>query len=189
MRYINYQSDFDFILTLKDCSGKDIGFPEYDWVARLYTINREQAYIASSIGGVLTNCYDDEGKIHIVLDNHGLASGSLRVEIGQYIPNEKFPDQSELIVTPQGTDIELIRGAAPCPCKAEVELILPTIKGDKGDKGDPLTYEDLTEEQIAELQKPATEAAEKLKDYFENPDNFLSVTDAEAMFNEVYKQV
>lgn len=33
-------------------------------------------------------------------------------------------------------------------------------KGDKGDKGDPFTYADFTAEQIAELKRPATEAAE-----------------------------
>lgn len=33
------------------------------------------------------------------------------------------------------------------------------IQGDKGDKGDPFTYADFTESQIAELQRPATEAA------------------------------
>ena len=33
-------------------------------------------------------------------------------------------------------------------------------KGDKGDKGDPFTYADFTAEQIADLKRPATEAAE-----------------------------
>lgn len=32
-------------------------------------------------------------------------------------------------------------------------------QGDKGDKGDPFTYADFTESQIAELQRPATDAA------------------------------
>lgn len=34
-----------------------------------------------------------------------------------------------------------------------------TLPGIKGDKGDPFTYDDFTPEQIAELQRPATEAA------------------------------
>ena len=33
------------------------------------------------------------------------------------------------------------------------------LPGGKGDKGDPFTYDDFTPEQIAELQRPATEAA------------------------------
>lgn len=42
----------------------------------------------------------------------------------------------------------------------EQTVTIPCIKGDKGDKGDPLTYDDLTPEQIEELQRPAIEAAE-----------------------------
>ena len=38
-----------------------------------------------------------------------------------------------------------------------INFIIP--KGDKGDKGDAFTYDDFTEEQIAGLQKPATDAA------------------------------
>lgn len=33
------------------------------------------------------------------------------------------------------------------------------VKGPQGEKGDPFTYDDFTESQIAELQRPATEAA------------------------------
>lgn len=33
MRRINYESDFDFIWTLRDSGGSDIGFPTYDWEA------------------------------------------------------------------------------------------------------------------------------------------------------------
>lgn len=40
----------------------------------------------------------------------------------------------------------------------EQTVTIPCIKGDKGDKGDPFTYEDFTPEQIKELQKPATDA-------------------------------
>lgn len=40
----------------------------------------------------------------------------------------------------------------------EQTVTIPCIKGDKGDKGDPFTYEDFTPKQIKELQKPATNA-------------------------------
>jgi len=40
-------------------------------------------------------------------------------------------------------------------------------KGEKGDKGDPLTYEDLTPEQIEELQKPALDAKEDCEEWLE----------------------
>ena len=38
------------------------------------------------------------------------------------------------------------------------------FKGDKGDKGDPLTYDDLTPEQKAELQQPATDAISSIQE-------------------------
>ena len=44
----------------------------------------------------------------------------------------------------------------PEPVMANEVIALP---GEKGDKGDPFTYDDFTPEQIAELQRPATEAA------------------------------
>lgn len=42
-----------------------------------------------------------------------------------------------------------------------IEIGVP--KGVKGDKGDPFTYDDFTEAQILELQRPATEAAADAK--------------------------
>lgn len=44
----------------------------------------------------------------------------------------------------------------PDPVVAKEVVALP---GEKGDKGDPFTYDDFTPEQIAELQRPATDAA------------------------------
>ena len=38
------------------------------------------------------------------------------------------------------------------------------FKGEKGDKGDPLTYDDLTPEQKAELQQPATDAIASIQE-------------------------
>lgn len=41
------------------------------------------------------------------------------------------------------------------------------IQGQKGDKGDPFTYDDFTEEQITELQKPARDAAADITDDYD----------------------
>ena len=95
---------------------------------------------------------------------------------------------------------------------------LAALKGDKGDigltgpkgetgpvgpqgvKGDPFTYSDFTEAQIKELQKPATDAANKAQDILKNAEiaingaetvnakleNYiLSVTDREGNTNEI----
>lgn len=79
MKEINYKSDFDFILTLKTCNGADIGFPDYDWEANVFTVSNKNGFKVSCIGGVCTNCYNDEGRIHVVCDNHGLLPGELRL--------------------------------------------------------------------------------------------------------------
>ena len=72
--------------------------------------------------------------------------------------------------------------------------------GPQGVKGDPFTYSDFTEAQIKELQKPATEAANKAQEILKNAeiaingaetvnaklDNYiLSVTDREGNTNEI----
>ena len=38
MTKVNYKSDFDAILRIKDCSGEDLEWPTFDWYAKLYTI-------------------------------------------------------------------------------------------------------------------------------------------------------
>lgn len=191
MNKVNYRSDFDFILRLKSCNGNDIGWPDFDWEARFHTLNNKvNAYTASCIGGVCTNCFNDDGKIHIVCDNHHIGMGRLMVEFTSIFPNSDYPDGNEKVVSPLPLGIELVRDAACCPISIEVEIQLPYIKGDKGDKGDAgpigppgpqgiqgepgpkgdkgekgdkgdaFTYADFTPAQILGLQKPATDAAE-----------------------------
>lgn len=161
MKKINYKSDFDFILRLRDCGGNDVGWPEYDWTARFYTSQKVNAFVAKREGGECVNCYNDDGRIHIVADGHKLGAGVLNVEFTAEIPNGVYPDDAERIVVPLPLDIELIRAAAPCPESFEVEVLLPYIKGDKGDA---FTFGDFTPEQIEVLQRPALEAAEDAKE-------------------------
>lgn len=175
----NYKSDFDVILRLKTCAGgveQDVGWPDYDWVAKFYTSSRENVFIASNVGGSATNCFNDNGNIHIVFDNHGLNPGVLKVEFYTELPNNIYPDGSQLVVSPQSLDVELVRGLGDCGTIADVQLLLPYIKGEKGDigpigpqgeKGEPFTYDDFTPSQIEELKKPATEAAAALSKFQE----------------------
>lgn len=150
MKKINYKSDFDFILRLADCQSNPVGWPGYDWTARIWTGQKANAYIASCIGGQTLNCYNDGGLIHIVADSHRLSPGILQIEFTADIPNADYPDQAERIVIPLPLEIELIREAAPCPESFEVQFMLPYIK---------FRYEDLTDEQKAELMQPAVDAA------------------------------
>lgn len=172
MKRINYKSDFDFILHLYSClvdsdgkevegSRKELEWPDYDWTARLYTSVRSNAYIASCIGGVATNCYNDNGKIHVVVDGHHIGPGQLRVEFTAELSREIYPDGAQRKVFAQLLDIELVTGHGDCPSAAEAELLLPFIKGDKGDK---LTYADLTEADKADLIAPIKKEVDKKAD-------------------------
>ena len=151
MAKVNYKSDFDFVLSLTDCNGIEIGIPDYNWVAKFYTTSKDVYFEASYQDGVYKNCFADDGKIHIVCNEHGLPSGVLKCEFIAEIPNGVFPDDYERLVMAKPLDIELVRGMATCPHDIEVSLILPYIKGDKGDA---FTFEDFTPEQLESLRGP-----------------------------------
>lgn len=53
-------------------------------------------------------------------------------------------------------------------------------QGVKGDKGDPFTYSDFTEEQIAELQRPATDAATRADKATQNANDAADTANAAA---------
>ncbi len=127
MREINYKSDFDFILRMKDCAGNLIGWPDYDWEAKFYTSQKVNAFVATCKGGKCVNCYNDDGQIHIVCNDHKLSAGVLNVEFTAEIPIGVYPDGTRQTVTPLPLEIELIRAAAPCPESFEVEEILPML--------------------------------------------------------------
>lgn len=153
----NYKSDFDLILRLLTCSPdgadsepRELGWPDFDWTARFYTDNRANVYVASCIGGECVNCFEDDGEIHVVFNDHRLSKGALQVEFSAEFPDEIYPDGHRLEVSPQSLDVELVSGRGDCGTMADVQLMLPYIK---------FKYEDLTPEEKAEISKPATEAA------------------------------
>lgn len=156
MTKINYKSDFDFILRLKDCADpkKTVPFPEGDFDARFWTSNKANGYTASYRDGVYTNCFrTEDGGMHFVFDDHRMGKGTLHWEPHFELPNNIYPDNMQDLYRKAALDIELVDGDGDCPTTAELEAMLPYIKGE------PFTFEDFTPEQIAELQRPATEAA------------------------------
>ena len=134
MKKINYKSDFDLLATMKcyDTSGKEIeiGFADYDWELDLYTGCGNYApkvYKVSYIGGKATNCFNDNGKVHIVCDNHNLNLGVLNGTIKAKIPNAIYPDGTQLIVSPLSFAIELVADGGDTPSPIEVEIMLPYL--------------------------------------------------------------
>lgn len=135
MKHINYKSDFDFILKLWSCvkaedgtiDKTEVGFPDHDWTATFWTSSKANAYVASSKGGVLTNCFNDDGQIHIVCNAHKLGVGELKCEYHAALPNVMYPDGSCDVYEPQELDIELWIGQSDCPTEIVVEMGLSAM--------------------------------------------------------------
>lgn len=136
MKYTNYKSDFDFILKIRDCRGNDVGWPSFDWSAKFYTTSKANSYTASCIDGECVNCFNDNGKIHVVVNNPGMGIGRLNVDVMCSFPNDIYPDGREDLFTPQPVDIELVSGEGDKGSNVEIQYILPFIKGEKGDDGE-----------------------------------------------------
>lgn len=152
MQRINYKSDFDFILRLRDCKGDAVGFPGYDWEARLWTPqNKANAYTASCRGGVCENCYNDNGEIHIVCDGHRLGLGQLCAELTVELPNGIYPDGYRKRVEPQLLDIELVNDAGDSPTEAQTEVAVAYAVIDAYDMAVASGYEGTREEYTASL--------------------------------------
>ena len=125
MMEINYKSDFDFILRLKDCQGKYIGWPKWDFTAKFHTTQKAIYFEAWKRGDETHNCYEDNGAIHIVANSHGLGKGRLNVEFTAELPDGIYPDGSRRVVSPVALDIELTTDAQ-CPIPdMEAEATIP----------------------------------------------------------------
>lgn len=137
MTKINYKSDFDFIATLNgyDDNGNviDLGFPQYDWKLKIKSSGCGRTFIASYIDGVAKNCYNDDGKVHIVCDGHGLEAGVLTAEFISYIPNSIYSNNEQLVVTTAPLGITLVAEGETTDYILQTELQLPIIAiGDSG---------------------------------------------------------
>lgn len=125
MTKINFRSDFDFILQLFDHDGRIIGWPPFDFRVRLWTDTRCRAYEAGVKDGVPFNCYEDDGRIHIVCDNHGLHVGRLHIDFTSLVPDDKYPDANKSVLTHIDTDILLTVADSELPAAGEIEITIP----------------------------------------------------------------
>lgn len=153
MRKINYKSDFDAVLRLRDCKDPDkfVPWPDCDFEVVFWTSGKARCHTASRNGGTYTNCFaTEDGGIHFVFDNHRMGIGTLKWEPHFALPNGIYPDGIQDIYRKADLGITLVDGEGDCPTTADVEVLVPYIK---------FKYGDLTDAEKAELGKPATDAA------------------------------
>lgn len=165
----NYKSDFDFIAKLTATNANresvEVGFPDYDFeliITSGCNGYSTRSFVASSIGGVTKNCFNDNGQLHIVCDNHKLNVGELFGEFKAYLPNDIYPDGTQLNVEPQSLGIELVVGASDTPTTAEIELQLPYIYQSAYDLAVASGYEGSLEDYLR-LSAELPEAVETAK--------------------------
>lgn len=127
---INYKSDFNFRLHLYAPDGVEMQFPDYDFEGVIYTGSMgfsARKYSFSQKNNVRHNCYNDNGVIHVICDNHGLLTGQLYVEFRANVPNSIYPDGKEFTVTPSPLGIELVTTAGDEPTEIDEEIVMPVV--------------------------------------------------------------
>lgn len=153
MRKINYKSDFDAVLRLRDCEDPDkfVPWPDCDFEVVFWTSGKARCHTASRNGGTYTNCFaTGDGGMHFVFKGHRMGMGTLKWEPHFALPNGIYPDGIQDVYRRADLGITLVDGEGDCPTTADVEVLVPYIK---------FKYEDLTDAEKAELGKPATDAA------------------------------
>lgn len=153
MRKINYKSDFDAVLRLRDCEDPDkfVPWPDCDFDAVFWTSGKARCHTASRNGGTYTNCFaTEDGGMHFVFKGQRMGMGTLKWEPHFALPNGIYPDGIQDVYRKADLGITLVDGEGDCPTTADVEVLVPYIK---------FKYGDLTDAEKAELGKPATDAA------------------------------
>lgn len=119
VQVVDCRSGFDFALELETHDGELVAFPPWDFTLALYVAGRAARYVVGQRGGVLTGCYEDDGRVHVVADDHGLPPGRLRGLLTCMLPDPTYPDGIHEAVTDFDTGIEL-RAGTVCPCRGVV---------------------------------------------------------------------
>ena len=140
---INYQSDFKIIETMVDV---DLTIP--------FTFTYSSGYkcfIASFDGTTYTNCRRlDDGRLIVAFDDVGFQRyGKLIVKREYFLNDSDFADGICNAISIEDTGIVLVEGKSDSST-VEIEVLPNYLK---------LTFDDLTNEDIALLQQPALEAA------------------------------
>lgn len=155
---VNYQSDFQLTFNLKDVTGQDVTLSGSNFTMEFYT-SSGITHVASHINGVYSNCaLNESGNLVVYFRKHSLPIGALKCKFTIHLQDKNFPDGIRTVVTPFATQCVLVDGAGERDYSATIEICAPILKGKS------LTYADLTEEQIQELQRPAIEAAQALSE-------------------------
>jgi hypothetical protein len=139
---INYQSDFKIIE--KNLNG-DISTP----FRFIYRTVLSGTLVAEFNGSEYKNCRRlEDGSLLVIFDRHELRPGALSVKREYYLSDADFADGICNLVSVENTGVILVVGKSD-DSTAHVD-VYPNYQ--KGDRGDPLTYDAMTTVQKMELK-------------------------------------
>lgn len=149
MVQINYKSDFK-ITESSETIVSNVPF------IFTYYVTKKKKYVASFDGvSEYVNCERlEDGSIEVLFNNSNLGRGTLRVERKYCITDEDFKDGIFNVVTDEATDVFLHDGKTYDP-NVRTTVVPPYIKGDKGD---PMTWSTMTDEERTGLVQSVAEA-------------------------------
>lgn len=182
----NVHEDFDFTLSPHICTGQEITFPPYNFIGRIYSRQvgnvSKKFYEFSKKGDKLTNCYDDNGRIHVVMDHHGLPAGRLALEFLSFLPDPSYPDGSRAVPHAQLLNIVLVNGPVNYSCNGfDVEMTLPYVWISAYELAKSAGYTGTEDEymqallSIGEIGKLAEETKKAVDDWNENKDEYVRI--------------
>lgn len=155
---INYKSDFKINETTERIA------LEVPFIFRYYVFDNK-GYIASFDGTHYENCErKEDGSLDVYFNSHGLGVGPLKVERKYFISDKAFADGVWDVVSIDYTDVRLTTGETDM-VDVKTVIVPPYIKGDKGD---PMTWGTMTEEEREELVNNVAEAIDPEKVMTEN---------------------
>lgn len=151
---INYKSDF------KINERSETVALEVPFVFSYYVFDNKK-YVASFDGNTYVNCErKEDGSLDVIFNSPGFGVGRLKVERKYAVDDKAFVDGVYDIVTVDNTDVFITSGKT-FETYIETLVVPPYIKGDKGDKGDPMTWSGMTKEEQAELVQEVTASTQE----------------------------
>lgn len=141
-QHINFKSDFILRERFADDLGRAIPDPGLDFELSYWVKPGHTTYTASRRNGHYLNCKpdpDNESILLVVFHNHGLCEGPLKREYRFMLPNPLMPDAIQKQAGFLPLDVELWPFPSDPGNPAESSLIMPLLKGDKGDPWSPET--------------------------------------------------
>lgn len=124
---INYKSDFDFKVILKDHEGEVIGFPDVDFRGRVYTESAYKGYEFGRQGGRCRNCMVEDGQLRVICDNHGLAPGEVKVELTLELSDTDYNDGFRRVNDPLETNLLLTEGPGDDATEVDIQQTVPYV--------------------------------------------------------------